>query len=219
VLASFWGGDARFGRATEPLKPIPGLPPFERLLANIDRNPDLARWTAELERRKAERSLAEAEAVPDLTLSVGVRNFQETNDNALVAIMEFPLMLFDRNQGGRKRAVAEYYRTLREQQAAKARLRAELAKTYQELKSAYDELQVLEDELLPGAEQAFEAANFGYREGKFGFIEMVDTQRTLFEIRGQYVDALANYHKARADIERLIARSLTKVTTNANTNE
>jgi cobalt-zinc-cadmium efflux system outer membrane protein len=195
------------------------LPPFERVVAAVVQNPDLARWATELEQKQAERRLARAESVPDLTLSVGLRNFQETDGNALVAGLEIPLQFFDRNQGGRQQAAAAYHRTRREQQAAKARIMAELSTSYQELKSANEELLVLGKELLPGAQQAFEAANLGYREGKFGFLQMVDAQRTLFEVRGQYVDALATYHRAKADIERLIARPLAEINTESNSKE
>ncbi|PNU20469.1 TolC family protein [Geothermobacter hydrogeniphilus] len=209
TLVSFWGATrAKFGKASGDLKVAPGLPPFEQLLRTIDNNPDLARWQTELEQRRSERRLADAGAVPDLTVMVGVRNFQDTGDNALVAELAIPLPLFDRNQGGRKQATASYYRARHQRQEAKNRIEAALSVAYQQLRSAHDELRVLKKELLPGAEQAFEAANFGYREGKFGFLQVVDAQRTLFEVRGQYVDALANYNTARADIERLIASPL-----------
>ncbi len=217
VLASFWGASvARFDRVADDLVLPSDLPSFEQVVGAVGQNPDLARWATELKQKQAEQSLARAEAVPDLTFSVGLRNFQETGDNALVAGLEIPLQLFDRNQGGREQAAATYHRTRREQQAAQARINAELSTAYQELKSAREELLVLDKELLPGAQQAFEAANLGYREGKFGFLIMVDAQRTLFEVRGQHVDALATYHKAKADIERLIARPLVSLTTESN---
>ncbi|MCF6179047.1 MAG: TolC family protein, partial [Geopsychrobacter sp.] len=217
TLVSFWGAsDARFGRAIDGLKTTPVLPPFELLVKAIGSNPDLARWTTALKQKQIESELAKAIAVPDVTVSVGARNFQETGDHALVAVLEVPLMFFDRNQGGRQQALAEIQRIRREQQAAQTRIRADLSVAYQEFMSADDELLVLVKEMLPGAEQAFKATNLGYREGKFGFLEMVDAQRTLFEVRGQYVASLATYHKAKADIERLIARPLAGLTTESN---
>jgi cobalt-zinc-cadmium efflux system outer membrane protein len=62
----------------------------------------------------------------------------------------------------------------------------------------------LREQILPAAEESFEAVNLGYRSGKFGFLEVLDTQRTLFEVRGQYVEALAAYHRAKAEVERVI---------------
>ncbi|GAB4174862.1 MAG: TolC family protein [Geothermobacteraceae bacterium] len=212
-LGAFWGGTGeRFTRATDDLKTRVVVPPFGQLEGLLQNSPELARWAAEMEKKKFERALAGAEAVPDLTLSLGVRTFQETNGKALVAGVEFPLPVFDRNQGGRQQATAAVYRARSEYESEKVRARAELFAAYQELRMSHDELLVLRKDLLPGAERAFEAANIGYREGKFSFLEMVDAQRTLFEVRGQYVDALARYHRSRITIERLIATPLELVT-------
>ena len=63
-------------------------------------------------------------------------------------------------------------------------------------------------DVVPAAELAYGAAREGYREGKFGFLEVLDAQRTLFEAKGQYIDALSEYHAARADTERLIGQPL-----------
>jgi cobalt-zinc-cadmium efflux system outer membrane protein len=67
---------------------------------------------------------------------------------------------------------------------------------------------VLKENALPGAQSAFKAAQEGYREGKFSYLQVIDAQRTFFEIKRQYITALADYHKARANIERLIGERL-----------
>ena len=58
--------------------------------------------------------------------------------------------------------------------------------------------------MLPAAQQAFEAVQQGYRQGKFDYLYVLDTQRTLFETQARYIDSVEAYHKARADVERLI---------------
>lgn len=66
---------------------------------------------------------------------------------------------------------------------------------------------------MPAAEQSFAANELGYSEGKFSLLEVLDAQRTLFEARGQYLESLASYHQARAEVERLIGASLKTVNT------
>ena len=51
----------------------------------------------------------------------------------------------------------------------------------------------------------------GYRQGKFSLLDVLDAQRTLFEAKGQYIEALATYHKAVAEAERLLGGELTTV--------
>ncbi|MGI9078306.1 MAG: hypothetical protein ACR2G6_13410 [Gemmatimonadaceae bacterium] len=44
--------------------------------------------------------------------------------------------------------------------------------------------------------------------GKFGYLDVLDAQRTLIAAGGQYLRAIADYHKAVADVERLIGAPL-----------
>jgi cobalt-zinc-cadmium efflux system outer membrane protein len=66
----------------------------------------------------------------------------------------------------------------------------------------------LKNEVLPSAQGTFDAVTEGYRIGKFDFLEMLDAQRTLFDVKGSYIDALAKYHRAVADVERLVGEPL-----------
>jgi len=43
----------------------------------------------------------------------------------------------------------------------------------------------------------------GYRYGKFGYLDLLDAQRSLSESKRQYIESLAAYRKAYADVERL----------------
>jgi cobalt-zinc-cadmium efflux system outer membrane protein len=61
---------------------------------------------------------------------------------------------------------------------------------------------------LPNANSAFDAASQGYHQGKFEYLVVLDAQRTFFEVRVRYIRALADYHKARADVERLIGQDI-----------
>jgi cobalt-zinc-cadmium efflux system outer membrane protein len=56
---------------------------------------------------------------------------------------------------------------------------------------------------MPTAEQANAATQIGYREGKFDFLDVLDAQRTLFEVKGKYINAFTAYHEARLDVLRL----------------
>jgi len=208
-LAALWGDDsATFDRAVGALGSIVPVPPLEQLAPLVDQNPDVARWKTEEQQRSAKLELERANAIPDLTLYAGGRNIRDTSDNAIVAGLSIPIPLFDRNQGGIAAAHAARGKALSESRAAHNRALAALSSNYRDLKAAFLEVRTLEEQILPAAEQSFEATDFGYREGKFGFLEVLDAQRTFFEVKGQYLEALAAYHEARAGVERLIGASL-----------
>jgi cobalt-zinc-cadmium efflux system outer membrane protein len=211
-LSGFWGDEhTDFDRVVGQLGEIVALPDEESLKAFLTNNPDLARWTAEIERSETALSLARSEVVPDLTLSAGIRNFQETDDNAFVAGLSIPIPFFDRNQGGVTEARALIDKAQSEQRAAKVALVTGLSDTWQELSTAYTEAVGLRDEILPSAQATYESSELGYREGKLDFLQMLDAQRTLFTVKRQYLLSLGAYHLASTDMERLVGVPLNDI--------
>jgi cobalt-zinc-cadmium efflux system outer membrane protein len=208
-LVATWGGRLPvFERAEGTLEGITAIPSREQLVARIAQNPEIARWATEMTQRQAAVALERARQVPDPTIGSGFRHTRETGDNAMVMAFSLPLPVFDRNQGGVLEARSRLAKAGEERRAAEVQVRTALAEAYAGLSSAVIEATGLRNEVLPGAQQAFDAANEGYRQGKFGFLDVLDAQRTLFEARGQYVEALAAYHRAVAEVERLIGEPL-----------
>jgi cobalt-zinc-cadmium efflux system outer membrane protein len=54
----------------------------------------------------------------------------------------------------------------------------------------------------------FNASTTAYREGKTDYLNLLDAQRTLFDVKEQYIENLANYHEAKTDIERLTCKKI-----------
>lgn len=211
-LAGFWGSEhAGFVQAVGQLSEIIALPDEELLKIFLSKNPDLARWAVEIERSKAALSLSRSEAVPDLTLNAGVKNFQESNDNAFVVGVSMPIPFFNRNQGGISEAQANIDQAQSEQRRAKISLSTDLSDTWQDLSTSYAESVGLRDEILPSAQETYNAIEFGYREGKLDYLQMLDAQRTLFTVKRQYLLSLGAYHLANIDVERMIGVSLSDI--------
>ena len=70
---------------------------------------------------------------------------------------------------------------------------------------AYGEASTLRDEILPQAQQAFDLTREGYDLGKFTYLEVLDAQRTLFDVRDQYRQALMQIHTENLTVDRLTA--------------
>ncbi|MCB2184969.1 MAG: TolC family protein [Deltaproteobacteria bacterium] len=203
-LAANWGADEwGFGEALGNLEEMESLPEREEIALTLNRNPDIARWGDELKTREAAVTEAESQAIPDLTVHFGVRNFQDTGDNALVAGLELPLPLFDRQQGSISRAVAEQEKTRQQKRDSAVKTRADLEQSWQRLDAAWQDAVALREEILPGAYEAFHSTETGYKEGKFDFLELMDAQRKLFEVKGQYLDATGAYHLEFIQLQRL----------------
>jgi cobalt-zinc-cadmium efflux system outer membrane protein len=84
----------------------------------------------------------------------------------------------------------------------------DLEQAYQDLSSSYLTADSLMRIAIPAAQTAFSAALEGYREGKIGYLAVLETQRTFFEVKRQYITTIVNYHKSKADIDRLIGSEI-----------
>ena len=208
-LAASWGSTSpTFEKVDAELKVIIPIPSAEQLVYRISNNPDIARWIVEIEKRQASVELEDAMRIPDLTFRGGIRRFNETDNNAFVLGLSIPLPIFNRNQGGVLEARYSLAKADAERRAVSIQVQAALSNAYRELSTSFAEATALKNEVLPGAQSAFDAAAEGYRQGKFGYLDVLDAQRTLFEVRVQYIHTLSAYHKAFADVERLIGERL-----------
>jgi cobalt-zinc-cadmium efflux system outer membrane protein len=208
-LAAHWGSTTpKFGAIRGAFGRAVAVPELPALLALAADNPDLARWGDEIRLRQAALDLEKANRMPDVELSAGASHYRETEDHAFSAGIAIPLPLFDRNQGGVREARSNLHKALDERRAQEIAIVTEATAAHAELVSLTAELEVLDKNLLPAASQAFAAAREGYAQGKFSYLEVLDAQRTLVEARSRRLAAVAGYHRAVADMERLIGRPL-----------
>ena len=219
-LAAAWGSTTPlFKKVSGELEAISPIPPFADLVDHISKNPDLARWSSELDQRQAALDMAKAERLPDLTFGGGVKYLGEVDDTTFIMNLSIPLPLLNRNQGGVLEASHLFTKAQEERSAAEVSIATDMHEAYQRLATDFVEATTLRDDILPGAQSAFDAVREGYREGKFGYLDLLDAQRSLFDAKGQYIDALAGYHKSVAAIERLIGESLSSIKNNVKQNE
>lgn len=202
ALASLWGGDETFILDSSDFFEI--TPPVVTS-ENLKKNPDIARYDNELLKSKAALDLEKANAIPDPTISAGIRDFRDTGDKAFVAGISFPIPIFNANRGNIERARQELSKTEFDKDTSALSLNTNLVKEKSEMETSYQQAVALRDKILPSAEKAFRLSREGYGVGKFPYLEVLDAQRTLFDTREQYLATLKTYHTSRAEVERLTA--------------
>lgn len=208
-LATAWGAtEVTFEQVLGNLFVTVPVVPLQELKNRLSRNPDLARWATETIHRQAVVTREESKAIPNVTVGAGSRYIQEVRDYAWQVNVTIPLQIFDRNQGGIAEARHRLAKAAAEKRSVELQLQRTLSNQYANLINAYKRVVSLKTKILPGAQTAFNAVNEGYRFGKFGYLEVLDSQRTLFDARGQYLQALTDYHKSVADVERLTGQAI-----------
>jgi cobalt-zinc-cadmium efflux system outer membrane protein len=204
-LASFWGkDDPRFELAVGNLDSVEEPGEIKKMLGQLKLSPEYTRWETEIKKRKAALDVERAKAIGDVTIGAGMKRLNETNDNTIVFGISIPLPVSDRNQGAREAAVINLAKANHEKKAAWLKLQNEFNLAYQELSDAYSLAVALRDEVLPGATEMFDAATRAYRQGKVDYLNVLDAQRTLFQVKNEYIETLNVYHTAKTDIERFI---------------
>ena len=151
---------------------------------------------------------AKRQAIPDVTVSVGVRRLEVDNANALPAAVSVPFPLFDRNRGNIDAAQAE----LRGAQAREAATRLEAEAAIQAslaLNEAADARAAAADRTLSTAEESYRLARIAYEAGKSPLIELLAARHGLGAARGVVLDARAAQFDARASLARLEGRTIT----------
>jgi cobalt-zinc-cadmium efflux system outer membrane protein len=223
-LAATWGGTVpKFAKAEGRLEVGGAIPTADRVFCLLEQNPEVARWTTEMQRRAAVARLERRKAIPDLTIGGGGKREKADGEAAAKGFVlgaSIPIPIFDRNQGGIKESRYNVAKGHEEQRAARARVLMEIADAYQSMASAYARSAILGKEVVPEAQKAFDAASAGYNEGKFPYLDVLDAQRTVFDARVQHLEAVAEYLAAVADIEGLVGESIETIgQTKASTQE
>ena len=208
-LSAQWGSiTPHFSSAVGDLDQVRGLPSLAAAVQRLQGNPQLARKNADLTNREAKLALEQAKARPDLTVSGGLRQFSDTGDAAIVLGFSIPWPRINRNQGAIEEAHAQLDKVSAQHSATRAQLNAALAVAYEEMENARSQITTYRESLLPQTEKGSQLTNEGYENGRFSYLEVLDAQRSLFDARQQYVEALIRYHKAVAEIEGITGQAL-----------
>lgn len=208
-LANNWGAQGvDFAKADGHLATGERIPSVRQVSAYLDANPEISRWATEMTRRQAVLALAQASAIPDLTLGAGARRVNENDETGAIVSLSIPIPLFNRNQGNIAAAQTRILKGQSESLAARTDVTGSLLESYGNLVVAAEKLKGLEKDVLPAAREVYTANIEGYTAGKFDLLGVLDAQRTLFSTRLEIVNTRAEFQKAKVQIEALIGRGL-----------
>ncbi|ABE39377.1 outer membrane efflux protein [Rhodopseudomonas palustris BisB5] len=204
-LAILMGDSAPKFAAVSGRLDVTGKPPsFHSVISAIDANPQLVRWKAVYAQRNAELLLARLRPYPDVTVSAGMRHYNETGDSAVRLSLSVPLPVFDQNQGNILSAQETLARTAAERQGNRNTLILVAGRAYDSLRGSLRELAILREVAIPKSKDAAEAISEGYGQGRYTLLEVLDSQASVAQARLREQEAQQNFHVAVATIEGLV---------------
>jgi outer membrane protein TolC len=182
----------------------------------LDRRPEPRRLRRRIEQSEREVDLAQKEQWPDFT--VGAQYFDiagadltptMTGRDALALSVGVKVPLWRGKQEATIReAQTERRRAETELEAFRLEVRTRLADLRQQMDRQQRQLALLDETLLPKAETALETALSAYRTGQADFLDLLDAERTLFQLRLQRASVFAGLLKTQAERERTAGRTL-----------
>jgi len=205
TLAAYWGETTSPARPlTLPELDLTPVPTLDELQRRLDSSPQLRRSRLQVEREEAQVGLDRSQRMPDLTLIVGRQKDDEIGHSQTVLGVSVPIPLFNRNQGSLQASLARAEKARSELDAERLRLHQSLVTVYQRAQLSREQVRSMREDILPKAQRVFDAAVTGFEAGKFSFLDVLDAQRTLLQIRTQYIQALYDRYRAVADLGRYV---------------
>lgn len=185
----------------------------ESLLAGaLERRPDLAALTRQVQRADAGLRLARRNIFPDIGLAAtysangsGDTNISPPNGSISIA---FALPLFYFQGGEIRKAEADLVTQQVLQQKAEAQVVSDVETAWVQLQAARNLVQRMQGTLLERAQKARDLVQVQYEKGAASLLDLLNAQRTYTATRGEYAQDLANYWVAVSLLEQATATEL-----------
>ncbi|NOG97727.1 MAG: TolC family protein [Ignavibacteriae bacterium] len=184
------------------------LPGYDSLLALLENNPKLKKFESEFEKQNALLDLEEAIGVPDLTVSAGYKRSNDIGANTFLIGASIPIPLFNRNQGSIQETRIRSDQKKSEYNSIKNNLVMRLNLLYRKFNALTEIGKQLQTNSIPKAEEAFRIIKEGSLVGRFTVLDVLDAERTLFDLQNQYLNLTSEIQLVKIEIENLIAEEI-----------
>ncbi|NQY75488.1 MAG: TolC family protein [Candidatus Margulisbacteria bacterium] len=169
----------------------------------------------EMERLQMEKQVVnlhlkadKSEALPNPTLFGGIKDYQGDRSQTWVLGAAFPIPIFDRNVGHISSAKANLEKKNKEIHAAKLSLSLQLTDLFYQKNLTITHLVSFKTMLIPDAQDVYNDVRQGYLKGRYSYLDLFDAQDSLFEIKENYAEAVADFHRIGAEIWALIGNEV-----------
>jgi outer membrane protein TolC len=200
-----------------PLPPPPrridvtaGLPDAQALrAAALAWRPDLRALADHIRAEQAALGLAEKDFYPDFEVAAGYDAFWDARSQRPEVNVRLNLPIYRAKRYG---AVDEARARIAQRRAELARLadqvNFQVQQAYVQVQQSERSVRLYEETILRKAELNVEAARSAYVTAKVPLLSLVEAERDLVMLRDRYYEAVADYFRRRATLERVVGGPL-----------
>jgi cobalt-zinc-cadmium efflux system outer membrane protein len=183
------------------LDAVPDLKYEEWLATTLRESPEVKFAQQASERAEASLIQAKKAVIPDLQVTgILYHNnspLSETNPSRAIGVeagaqVGVQLPIFNRNQGNIAAARGEIESAKQDVARLKLQIERDLAALFRAYESARVTVQQYKSEMLPRAEQAYKLYRTNYQKMAAAYPQVLISQRTLFQLEADYIQALEN---------------------------
>jgi cobalt-zinc-cadmium efflux system outer membrane protein len=202
MLAAVTGKPALpLARLEGDLEAIPDLNYEEWIATTLRESPEVKLAQQAIDRGEASLTQARKAVIPDFQVTgILVNDYTpliETNPSRATGVMGgaqigVQLPIFNRNQGNIAASKGEIESAKQELERVKLQLQRDLASMFRDYDAARVTVQQYKAEMLPRAEEAYRLYQANYQKMAAAYPQVLISQRTLFQLEGDYIQALEN---------------------------
>ncbi|HEX5499193.1 MAG TPA: TolC family protein, partial [Thermomicrobiales bacterium] len=179
----------------------------------VSRRPDLAALGAQIRAEQSRLQLAYKEFKPDFEVFGRYDNFwsQASQRGQMGLNMNVPLY-----RDKRYAAVREVQWRLSQRRAEYEQriddIHREVQTAYERFDEAQQTVGLYAERILPAARKNVESSLAAYESGRGDFLRLVAAQRQFIVLAERYQQSIADYHRRRIELERVIGQPLDRAT-------
>jgi len=212
LLAAQWGEtQPSFTQVEGDIFSLPVIQPFEVLKTQLEQSPEYSRLVMEKRLKQAQLKLAQSQSESNWRVNLGVRHYETTGDQALVAGISIPFGERSRNTGGITQARENLAQTQAKEDALKVSFETTLYVLSQELEHDLHRLDIYRNKIIPQLEKALKETRRAYKLGRYSYLEWSSVQAELLNARSTLIDASFDAHLKAIEIERLTGVQMAQV--------
>lgn len=198
--------DAELGAMALPPEPVWPQPNLSNWFARAEaENPDLGKARVAASRARLEAGFVRRDVFPDVKIMAEVTRMREDDETRVMlgVGVDLPLQVPAIRAG-----VREADHRVRASEAERETVRRETAYMIQDVASccaaAWQNLELLRTRLVPEAKARYRASEAAYSAGKADFLDLLESERFLLNVRTMQVMTEAEVATAYAELERLL---------------
>jgi outer membrane protein TolC len=173
--------------------------------------PELKNMQAMTDMYQLSGRLARREYWPNFMLSYTHRKMPEMQNWDAMVSFNVPLYFWRKEKLRVQEADANYQMAAASLQSMRNMVRAEVESAFYKVEQAGRSVRIFQNTVVPQAEQSLMASRAAYENNKTDFLMLLDSQRTLRDLKLAAHQALADFGTRLAELERAVGAELAKV--------